>query len=32
VRSYLFSTQQHPDVVQRYFDEPHVRYAKAEAV
>jgi len=30
VRSYLFSTQKHPDVVRSYFDERHVRYAKTE--
>jgi transposase len=29
VRSYLRSTQRRPDIVQRYFDEEHVRYAAA---
>lgn len=31
VRSYLFSTQKHPDIVQKYFEERHVHYARAEA-
>jgi hypothetical protein len=30
VRSYLFSTQQRPDVVRNFFEERHVQYAKAE--
>ena len=31
VRAYLHSTQKRPDVVRSYFEERHVRYAKAEA-
>lgn len=31
VRSYLFSTQKRTDVVRSFFEEQHVRYAKAEA-
>jgi len=30
-RAYLFSTLKRPDVVRSYFDEQHVRYARAEA-
>jgi hypothetical protein len=30
VRAYRFSTQKRPDVVRNFFDERHVRYAKAE--
>lgn len=32
VRSYLFSTQKHPEVVRNYFEERHVQYAKVQAV
>jgi transposase len=32
IRSYMHSTQKRPDVVRNYFEEEHVRYAKAEAV
>ncbi len=32
VRSYLFSTQKQPNIVSGYFEEQHVRYAKAEAM
>lgn len=31
VRSYLCSTQKHPEVVRSYFEERHVQYAKADA-
>ena len=30
VRSYLRSTQRRPDIVKRYFEEEHVRYASAK--
>ena len=30
VRSYLRSTQRRPDIVIRYFEEEHVRYAAAK--
>jgi transposase len=31
MRTYLFSTQRHPEVVKNYFKEKHVRYALPEA-